>query len=138
MSTDFTVFFRDSDFTVLSSSVSVCVYMFHEPWNKNQNKMELVRRVSKRGLLRVDVKKIEKNRRRKIKESIKRLKAYLAEIGKDHKHIKEGHEEINLKLTSLDSECEKLKEGTEAIALQNSENQKGLDLIFAILRSSAK
>ncbi|CAK7355983.1 unnamed protein product [Dovyalis caffra] len=77
----------------------------------------------------------KRKRSGKIKSSMKRLKAEMAEIGEQQKRVKKGQMEIREKFKEIELDCDQLKKETFLISEQAGRNQQRLSLMFKIVKA---
>jgi len=70
-----------------------------------------------------------------MKESFKRLKTEMEEIGEEQKNIREGQRQVKEKFEAIETECEELKRETRLIIQQSARTQIKLALMFRILKA---
>ncbi|XP_038690990.1 uncharacterized protein LOC119989493 [Tripterygium wilfordii] len=76
--------------------------------------------------------------KRKIKATIRRLRAEMVEIGEEQQCIKDGQSQVRKKYEEIEAEREQLKRETEVIAKQSASIQVRLNLMFRILKARAQ
>ncbi|KAB5573350.1 hypothetical protein DKX38_000544 [Salix brachista] len=77
----------------------------------------------------------ENREKRRVNRKIKRLRAEMGEISKQHESIRQGQKEMRERFVEIESECDQLKKETQIISHASDNVQLRLNIIFKILKA---